>query len=166
MSDSAYLLVPLVVFALSLISVRAAQIFALRKALLDLPNERSSHSRPVPRLGGAAFIPLILLGLLILWSNVPLPTSVKWSYVAGALCLFVVSLVDDFWSLSPGARFVVQFAAAGIFITMAAIAQPWSNHQGVSIGIGAILVVGTVGLLNIYNFMDGIHYRPTGIREI
>lgn len=107
-------------------------------------------------VGGAAFIPVVLLGLLVLWRGAPLSLNVISAYFAGALGLFMVSLVDDFWSLTPRARFVVQFAAAGLFIITAALVQPWSNRQLVSIGFGVILIVGTVGLLNIYNFMDGI----------
>lgn len=42
--------------------VRVARSLALKNALLDHPNERSSHKNPVPRLGGAGFIPMVLLG--------------------------------------------------------------------------------------------------------
>lgn len=55
------------VAVLSAISVRCVRAFALKKALLDMPNDRSSHKVPVPRLGGAAFIPVVLLGLAAAW---------------------------------------------------------------------------------------------------
>ena len=62
-----------VVFLLSAVAVRFARRVALKKALLDIPNERSSHQQPVPRLGGAAFMPVILLavGLLAPRAGVP-----------------------------------------------------------------------------------------------
>ena len=112
MSDSAYILVSLVVFALSVILVRAARTVALRKALLDMPNERSSHKIPVPRLGGAAFIPIVLIGLVALWWAGSLPLASKSAYLAGTIGLFAISLVDDFFTLSTTYRFIVQFAAA------------------------------------------------------
>ena len=156
MSDSAYLLVSLVVFALSLISVRLARIFALRKALLDMPNERSSHKIPVPRLGGAAFIPIVLIGLVALWWAGPLPLALKSAFLAGAIGLFAISLVDDFCTLSTTYRFIVQFAAAGAVVAATLTAQPLGEDRMVEAFIASILIIGVVGLLNIYNFMDGI----------
>jgi Fuc2NAc and GlcNAc transferase len=155
-SDSAYLLVSLVVVALSLISVRLARSFALQRALLDMPNERSSHKIPVPRLGGAAFVPILLIGLVALWWAGSLPLAVKSAYLAGAMGLFAVSLVDDFFTLSTTYRFIVQFAAAVVVVAATLAAQPLGEGRMVEAFIASILVVGVVGLLNVYNFMDGI----------
>lgn len=156
MSDSAYILVSLVVFALSVILVRAARTVALRKALLDMPNERSSHKIPVPRLGGAAFIPIVLIGLVALWWAGPLPLALKSAFLAGAIGLFAISLVDDFCTLSTTYRFIVQFAAAGAVVAATLTAQPLGEDRMVEAFIASILIIGVVGLLNIYNFMDGI----------
>ena len=156
MSDSSYILVSLVVFALSLISVRVARIFALQKALLDMPNERSSHKVPVPRLGGAAFIPIVLIGSGALWCSGSLPLASKSAYLAGAIGLFAISLVDDFFMLSTTYRFIVQFAAAGAVVAATVTAQPLGEEKMVEAFFASMLVVGVVGLLNVYNFMDGI----------
>ncbi|MBI4663776.1 MAG: hypothetical protein HY735_33665 [Verrucomicrobia bacterium] len=51
------------VAVVSAVVVRLARRVALKKALLDIPNERSSHNQPVPRLGGAAFLPVVLLAV-------------------------------------------------------------------------------------------------------
>ena len=145
MSDSAYLLVPLVVFALSLISVRLARTFALRRALLDTPNERSSHKIPVPRLGGAAFIPIVLIGLVALWWTGSLPLALKSAFLAGAIGLFAISLVDDFCTLSTTYRFIVQFAAAGAVVAATLTAQPLGEDRMVEAFIAGTLIVGVVG---------------------
>ena len=156
MSDASYGLVSLVVFALSVILVRAARTVALRKALLDMPNERSSHKIPVPRLGGAAFIPIVLIGLVALWWTGSLPLALKSAFLAGAIGLFAISLVDDFCTLSTTYRFIVQFAAAGAVEAPTLTAQPLGEDRMVEAFIAGTLIVGVVGLLNIYNFMDGI----------
>ena len=49
----------------ALIIPRILQI-AYRKQLFDEPNERKLHSTPVPRLGGLAFKPLVLLSTVLL----------------------------------------------------------------------------------------------------
>lgn len=138
------------------VSVRLVRSFAVRRVLLDVPNDRSSHKTPVPRLGGAAFVPVVLIGVSVLWWPSPLPWGVKLAYCGGALALFLVSLVDDFYSLSTSIRFVVQFAVAGAAVVAVLWAQPVFGPAMVEIALGAILVVGVVGLLNVYNFMDGI----------
>ena len=35
-------------------------IISLRKRLFDIPDKRKVHNRPVPRLGGVSFFPIIL----------------------------------------------------------------------------------------------------------
>ena len=47
----------------------AARRYALRRGLLDHPNERSSHELPTPRGAGIAIVVafLILIGLLVVW---------------------------------------------------------------------------------------------------
>ena len=142
--------------------VRLLRGIAVRKALLDVPNERSSHKVPVPRLGGAAFVPL-LLGALGFWADAArVPEALRWAVVGGAAAMYVVSLVDDVFTLSTGIRFAVQFTAAGAVLATAAntwpatnAVWPWMPVQPPGLGYW-VLCLWIVGLLNIYNFMDGI----------
>ena len=137
-------------------AVRVIRSYAVRKALLDMPNERSSHKVPVPRLGGAAFVPILLIGLVALWWSAALPLVSRAAYLAGAIALFTVSLVDDFYRLSTTNRFIVQFAVAGAIVGATLTAQPVGVIGVVEVFIAGILIIGVVGLLNVYNFMDGI----------
>jgi UDP-N-acetylmuramyl pentapeptide phosphotransferase/UDP-N-acetylglucosamine-1-phosphate transferase len=105
-----------VVCLVSAVAVRFARRVALKKALLDHPNERSSHKQPVPRLGGAAFMPVVLLAVGVLAPRAGVPTAVLVAFLGGAIALFAVSLADDFITLSTGVRFAVQFAAAGALL--------------------------------------------------
>ena len=43
-------------------------IISMRKRLFDVPNVRKVHKRPIPRLGGVTFYPIILFVLCILTS--------------------------------------------------------------------------------------------------
>ncbi len=146
----------------SALLVRLVRAVAVRRALLDVPNERSSHKVPVPRLGGAAFVP-VLLGALVFWADAArVPEGLRWAVVGGAAAMYVVSLLDDVFTLSTGIRFAVQFAAAGAVLATAARAWPAASAMWPWVpvhppGLGYwVLCLWIVGLLNIYNFMDGI----------
>ncbi len=40
-------------------------VISIRKRLFDVPDERKVHKRPVPRLGGVTFFPVILFSLCV-----------------------------------------------------------------------------------------------------
>ncbi len=167
------LVISVLVAAASAWSVRAARQLAIRRALLDIPNERSSHRVPVPRLGGAAFVPVlaVALGLWTGWiGRLGLPGA---ALLAGVVLLYGISLADDFLTLPTGIRFAVQGLAAGLLL--AAVFPPLAHRLdflGTWLGSGSVagatdlsltlvlsllgLAVWLVGTVNLYNFMDGI----------
>lgn len=150
--------------------VRVARNLALRRAILDHPNERSSHKNPVPRLGGSGFIPIILTAVGFLAPVESCPALVLTALLGGSIALYGVSLGDDILSLSASVRFAVQFAAAGAFLWSALYyTAPGSfDFLGVWFSLGTpshrfiatlsygVLIIWVVGTVNIYNFMDGI----------
>jgi UDP-N-acetylmuramyl pentapeptide phosphotransferase/UDP-N-acetylglucosamine-1-phosphate transferase len=143
------------VTVLSVCAVGLMRKVALQRALLDIPNDRSSHKVPVPRLGGAAFVPPMLLGVAWMWLSSALPGPARIAFFFGAALLYAISLIDDVWSLSTIIRFSVQTLASGAFV----FSVYHYRHSLADVYIAclcAALVVGMVGLLNIYNFMDGI----------
>jgi len=148
----------------SAVAVRLLRRWAIRNALLDLPNDRSSHRVPVPRLGGAAFIPVVLVTLVAL-NPAGGASALGWAAVAGAAALYAVSLVDDLRPLSTGVRFGVQFAVAGLMLGLALgplqpLAGGWTGTLRGGLQPGSVgywlLALWFVGLINVYNFMDGI----------
>ncbi len=171
-SDTVLLLVSTAI--VSAVAVRVVRSIALRRALLDVPNARSSHKTPVPRLGGAAYIPIVLLASLFGSAGSTIPQLVQVAFFAGAFLLFGVSLLDDFRPLPTTIRFAVQFSAA--FGILAALAVLDSSSPGWSVAsrassasslsdfawflgpfvLWSVCALWIVGLLNIYNFMDGI----------
>lgn len=152
------LLAAVAVAGFSAVAIYFVREIALKRAWLDRPNERSSHKKPVPRLGGAAFVPVLLVGLLFLWPR----NAIAMAFVAGAVLLYLVSLLDDFRPLPAKMRFSVQFAAAGGLVAvafapdLAGIAASPLQISLAKAGGAAILVLWLVGMINVYNFMDGI----------
>ena len=135
--------------------------WALRSNMLDIPNERSSHTQPRPRGGGLAIVAISLIGLIIIWILRP-----AWSwltlivYVAGAILIAVVSFIDDAHSLSNRVRFAAHSLSALLVIVFIGY---WSRVPLPVLGIlnlgwlGAVITfLWIVGMINAYNFMDGI----------
>lgn len=144
-------------------AVRAMRWEAQRRALLDRPNPRSSHEMPVPRLGGGAFMPVVLGAIGLFAPHGAMPAGMFAVFLGGAALLFVVGLIDDVVSLSTGLRFAVQFSVAGALLAVSAKFWPTGAEAG---GWAALLrppswgfwllALWIVGVLNLYNFMDGI----------
>lgn len=132
---------------------------------LDCPNERSSHADPVPRLGGLAFLPSVVLATAVGWvylhyetgSNCSIAPSLQYLLVAAVL-LYLVGLFDDLWGLTPlrkllgqlmSAFFLARSSEATFGYIPIVSAMPTELQFGVM--IGAIVLV-----LNAFNLIDGV----------
>jgi len=131
---------------------------ALRKKILDIPNERSSHLIPTPRGGGMAIVILWFLGITILYFSNQLGKDLYLALLSGII-LAIVSFIDDIASLKPGLRLIFQFLTAIIaFILMGGI-KPVILFNNVTIPALVaypVTVIGIVWFINLYNFLDGI----------
>ena len=113
------------------------------KEVQDIPNERSLHVTPVPRTGGVA----LMAGLLSGWAL--MIYSLQWWLVLPLLGLFVVSLLDDIYSLPVKKRFIAHAIAAAILIGGSGLLA----QQGLLLAL--LLLLMAVWMINLYNFMDG-----------
>jgi len=131
------------------------------RQVVDIPNARSSHTRPTPRGGGLAIVVVVLGGLLLsALAAPPAPWPVLASYGAGALWVAAVSWVDDLRSVPNRIRFTVHSVAA--VIALVGVGVWWTVGVPVfgvvDLGWAAVPItfLWIVGLTNAYNFMDGI----------
>ncbi|MBU9662042.1 glycosyltransferase family 4 protein [Burkholderia multivorans] len=107
---------------------------------IDVPNDRSLHARPIPRVGGWGIVPVCVVAMLLFAPSL-------WLIAAGTLGLAVVSQVDDRRGLSARARFSAHLAAVALLIVTFPYHAPW----WLLVGAGFVMV----WLTNLYNFMDG-----------
>ena len=124
--------------------------FAVGRNLLDVPNLRSSHEIPTPRLGGVAIILGSWVGALILR-----PES-AWPLLTAATLIGAVGLLDDLGNLHFGTKAAAQTLVAGFLVFF--YAPPLLSEAPGLLRI-LVFVVGTiwiVSLSNAFNFMDGI----------
>jgi UDP-N-acetylmuramyl pentapeptide phosphotransferase/UDP-N-acetylglucosamine-1-phosphate transferase len=126
-----------------------------RAAVIDRPNERSSHAVPTPRGGGIAPVAAILLAWLTLIAFGFATPRLSYA-LAGAVLLAAVSLLDDLRGLSPAPRLFAQAAAVicGMLaeIPAGAVFQGWLPHW---LDVPAALLA-WLWFVNLFNFMDGI----------
>jgi UDP-N-acetylmuramyl pentapeptide phosphotransferase/UDP-N-acetylglucosamine-1-phosphate transferase len=126
-----------------------------RHAVLDRPNDRSSHVVPTPRGGGLAVVPIIVLGWAAsvvagaAWPILLIPAS-----IAGLLAMLCWR--DDLKSLPIRIRLPAQILAVGI--GLACLPGAGQVFQGwlppiLDLALSALL---WVWFVNLYNFMDGI----------
>lgn len=145
---------------LAYLGVAAIRRWAARGALLDVPNERSSHVRPTPRGGGLAIVLVTLGGWLLLGLWYGANARVLVGYFVGAALIAGISWLDDLRGLSNRLRFGVHIVGA----MLAVAALGWWQQVTLPLlgtvplgGVGLpVTLLWIVGLTNAYNFMDGI----------
>lgn len=155
-------------FFLSLLLVSII-IRKFSQQLLDIPNERSSHVRPIPRGGGLGFILAFIVAILsLLWLSLP-NFRVDPFLLVIILPLAVIGFLDDRLNLPSLVRYGVQLVTAiAAVIHYGVFPQPWLTNMGlIGLMVAAILtVIGFTALVNFYNFMDGLDGFITSITII
>jgi len=131
--------------------------FAVGRSLLDVPNLRSSHEVPTPRLGGVAIFLGTGAGVALLRPEGTLPL------LFAAALVWAVGLADDLSNLHFSVKAVLHaLAAAGLLYFYPPTIL--SDAPGI-LGI-LVFVVGVfwiVALSNAFNFMDGIDGFTGGV---
>ena len=134
-----YILLIILLFLAELIYFKLANRFNI----IDKPNERSSHSNVTLRGGGVIFYIGILLYFLLEGFQYP------WFFI-GLTCISAISFADDIHPQSSRLRLTVHFAAmAMMFYQWGLFTEQWYYIL--------IAIVICTGILNAFNFMDGIN---------
>ena len=134
-----YIIVLVLLFLTELFYFKLANKFNI----IDKPNERSSHRKVTLRGGGIIFYFGALVYFLANHWEYP------WFIVALTLITFI-SFVDDIRSTSQSLRLVFHFAA------MVLMFYQWDLFSLSWWWIIVALIICT-GIINAYNFMDGIN---------
>lgn len=144
---------------LSWLGTGAMWKLTLRRQILDVPTERSSHETPTPRGGGACFAALLMLAL-VGFLAISAPHSGIWiALLGGGVLVGIVGWLDDL-------RGLPSFVRLGLYAIAAVWATFWIGglpvlslgFADVRLGLaGHVVAWGFIlAFTNIYNFMDGI----------
>ncbi|OGS12041.1 MAG: hypothetical protein A2234_09900 [Elusimicrobia bacterium RIFOXYA2_FULL_58_8] len=144
---------------LFLISLSAVLLFTpaaiwlgVKIGAMDIPSQRKMHSAPVPRIGGLAIYLAFMAATL---RNLQFSREVYGILIGGTI-IFLVGFVDDWKGLGARTRLFWQTAAA-LAVTFFGLhlSFPLNLPFGLAISI-ALSVIWLVGIINAFNFMDGI----------
>lgn len=135
-----YIILTIVLFALILIYFKVADKYNI----IDKPNHRSAHTEITLRGGGVIFWFSSLLYFVQHFQE-------NYLFFIGITLVSLVSFWDDIQSLPNRIRLFTQFLAISLVLYSLGIFTifPWW-------GI-AITYVMAIGIINAYNFMDGIN---------
>jgi len=147
------------VFAISLLLIPKIRSIAIKLNLSDAPDNRSSHTAPVPTFGGVVFY---VSYIVILFFSQSLDVNhVSVTLLAAISVLFFTGLLDDFRNLSPKIKFLFQIIGVAILMF-----QPDFRIVSLHGFLGvyeipmAISVAGSMffllALINAFNLIDGI----------
>ncbi len=137
--------------AVTITTVPALLLVLRRFAVLDVPTERSSHERPVPRGGGVAVALGAATGLAVFSGDAG---DARTGVLLTAAAFGLVGLAEDVVGVPPLRRFLLQVGAA-------VAALPWLlaplDPTSWDVVFGLVAVVWIVAYVNAFNFMDGIN---------
>jgi UDP-GlcNAc:undecaprenyl-phosphate GlcNAc-1-phosphate transferase len=112
-----------------------------RYNIIDKPNQRSSHTQITLRGAGIIFPVMFLLNTLNFLQEINL------YFLSGLLLISILSFWDDFKDLSPQIRIVFQAISIVLLLWQLPLSLPSAFFYGFII----------LGVINAYNFMDGIN---------
>jgi Fuc2NAc and GlcNAc transferase len=131
---------------------------AIAYGVVDVPNERSSHTVAVPRGGGLAIVSVFCVAMVVMGLRGVLRSDLLVA-LAGGVAVAAIGLVDDRRSVNPTIRFLIHLLAALWAVAWLGGLPPLlAGGHPVRLGLlGDLLaVLGIVWTLNLFNFMDGI----------
>ncbi|MFH1386105.1 MAG: MraY family glycosyltransferase [bacterium] len=133
--------------------MQLAKQLAIRLNLfIDLPNQRSSHSKPIPRCGGVVVALVFIVSMLMFygWNHLYI-----LPYLLGGLLIFMVGIMDDLVNLK-GKQKILGMVASALLPVLFGLKL---NYLGIignnSYILYPLTVIWIYGLINAFNFMDG-----------
>lgn len=157
-------------------------IISLRKRLFDVPDERKVHKRPIPRLGGVTFFPVILFSLCVftavrlMTGHGPADTSTtglvcEFLFLTGGLTLlYIVGIADDLIGVRYRKKFLVQIISAAMFPLSGLYINNFYGLFGIylipaEVGIPLTMLL-VVFITNAINLIDGIDGLASGLSMV
>jgi Fuc2NAc and GlcNAc transferase len=133
--------------------------YAIRRSVIDIPNERSSHDVPTPRGGGLSVAVALTLVLVLMFLSGRIEKEPLLALGGGGVFVAAIGFWDDHADLSKTLRLTMQFAAAiWAVMWLGGVPAIPLGSQVVQLGLPGVVigVISIVWMINLFNFMDGI----------
>lgn len=151
-----YLFAMVTATAVSLAVIPVMMRLAPWLGMIDHPDARKVHAKPVPRVGGWGIVLGALLPIIIL---VPL-TPVLQSYIFGVVVLFAFGSMDDRHELGHYTKFIGQLLAVVPVVTYGGVCithLPLFGMDPIPPAIGIpFTIFALLGMINAINHSDGL----------
>ncbi|HRE47291.1 MAG TPA: MraY family glycosyltransferase [Aggregatilineales bacterium] len=127
---------------------------ALRIGMVDKPNARKVHRKPIPLMGGLAIYLAFLITLVVF---IPLPKHLMelGAILLGATFLAVVGFWDDRYELKPSQKYLAS-AVAAFGVMAAGIRVDLFGIWFLDIPLTLLWFVGIINAVNLMDNMDGL----------
>lgn len=157
-------------------------VISMRKRLFDEPDARKIHKRPIPRLGGVTFFPVIVFTLCtftaihlfkghFVYNIITLNTAREMLFlISGLTLLYIVGIADDLIGVRYRKKFVVQIISAAMFPIAGLYINSIYGLFGINeidpiIGIPFTMLL-VVFITNAINLIDGIDGLASGLSMV
>lgn len=149
----------IILLILSFLLTYLIKNYAIKKSLVAVVNDRSSHSVPTPHGGGIAIAVTWFLGLGYLFVTNEIDDTLFYALSFGVI-ISVLSFFDDIYELSPKLRLIVQASVAGFGIYFIGGLESinfgiFTIENQIITNIFAFFMI--IWFINLYNFLDGIN---------
>jgi UDP-GlcNAc:undecaprenyl-phosphate GlcNAc-1-phosphate transferase len=133
--------------------------FSKKEGLVDLPNARKIHTKPISRIGGVAIWTSVMMTFLclVLMSYYPHGKLLSGILLGGTL-MFLLGLIDDIYGLGAKFKLLMQLSIATVAYLLGVQIDNVPFFGGIDLGIWSypITLLWIVGISNAFNFIDGV----------
>ena len=162
-------------FVFSFVFLPQIMKISKRKRLYDIPNSRKSHEEKIPRLGGIAFFPSIVLAMSLVVGyryliGFPMSEQLTGKILleflflsAGCLLLFMVGIEDDLIGVRYRKKFLTQFLIAsllpisGFYLTnLYGLFGLYEIPVYAAVPLTILLIVFITNAVNLIDGIDGL----------
>lgn len=157
-------------------------IISLRKRLFDQPDGRKVHNRPIPRLGGVTFFPVIVFTFAVVTALRVMANNISYEVftptmaceflflIAGLTLLYIIGIADDLVGVRYRKKFLVQIISASLFPVAGLYINNFYDLFGINfipayIGY-PLTVLLVVFITNAINLIDGIDGLASGLSMV
>ena len=140
--------------------------------LLDKPNFRKIHDKPIPNSGGISIFISFLIGIFLLKNFTDIYFQNLYTFLFTSLLVLLIGLLDDLYNISAFIRLISQFLIA-TFIWSKGISISNLNFNYFNTGLNEISIPNIIslfltffwisGIINAINWIDGLNGLATGI---
>ena len=108
-----FLLIGIIPFFISFFGVYLIRCICIKYSILDQPNLRSSHQKPVALMGGLGIIVSVCISGMIFFPEFIFDYPL---IIISLFCLAIVSVCDDIWTVPSLLRFIVHIGVGVSFL--------------------------------------------------